>query len=803
MRRNVATGQARFGRLGGWPALGLVALALTGAPARAADEPPKKEPADGGGAKLLKSDSRAPYIHRLTLYDVEGRAIDPASELPPPYSPRMTCGKCHPYAQISHGWHFNAPDPNVLASRAGEPWFWVDERSRTVLPLSGRRWPGTYAPADVGLTDWQFVLRFGGHIPGGGFGDPSDDDLKKTPEAVRWSISGRVEVDCMFCHSADQQHDPAEAARQIEAQNFKWAPTVAFGLAAVRGEARKAPDDWDPSLPPNPDFPEKTGPKLVYDKARFDADNRVLFPITRRPSVDRCYFCHSFREVGPEAAPDLVGPRDVHLAAGLLCVDCHRNDITHEISRDFPAEAHERGQPELAAYSCAGCHLGTAGADDAVVALGGRYRAPHPQHRGLPPLHFEKLACTACHCGPWPEASAHQIQTALAHGLGLATRDRNDHDAPLIAGPIFARQDDGKIAPQRMVWPAFWARLDGKELKPLPLALVQKVARGVLPKVSKNEPAARAGLSPELMMKMFTALAADKQAQGTPVYVRNGSVFRAAGDDRIEITEHAAAREYLWPLGHDVRPAAQSLGIRGCTDCHAAGAAIYDGRVAVADDPEADTRPIDFMRQIRGDDPQLAQAWALGFRFRPGFKWFAFICSALIASLLVRVVVDGLAGRTVLPDVGQAMATMPAAGLTRFEHLFHTLAITGITIQAVTGFGPKLLGMVVENWPLFIHMLGAPVLIIGLTGTALQWARRCRLGAVGLRPVQKCTFWIVLLLGFGVLSSPLAAMLPVFGHAAQAVLIQIHLYTALGLLIMMLPHTIVSLAARRARGRAR
>jgi hypothetical protein len=44
-------------------------------------------------------------------------------------------------------------------------------------------------------------------------------------------------------------------------------------------------------------------------------------------------------------------------------------------------------------------------------------------------------------------------------------------------------------------------------------------------------------------------------------------------------------------------------------------------------------------------------------------------------------------------------------------------------------------------------------------------------------------------------------MLPVFGYAAQRVLIEVHMYAALLLVIGMLAHTWISLAARRARGR--
>jgi hypothetical protein len=401
--------------------------------------------------QTLRTDSDAPYVHRITLYDEDGAAIDPTDETAGPYSPRATCGKCHDYSAISSGWHFNEPH-GALPGRPGEPWFLVDRETGAVWPISGRGWPGTQTPAAAGMTDWQFVLRFGHHTPGGGYGAPTAAEINAAPESVRWHISSQLEIDCLFCHSTGQQHDPAVAAQQIEVQNFKWAPTAALGLAVVRGEARKAPDDWDPLAPPNPDYPEQAGPRLVWDRTRFDPDDRVFFDVTRRVPNERCLFCHTVREVGIDAESDLLSTRDVHLAAGLLCVDCHRNTIDHATVRGYDGEAADRGMPALAAYSCAGCHLGTPDPDDPDVSLGGRYGAPHPEHRGLPPVHFDKLTCTACHSGPLPRLKLQQFQTALAHGLGLASRDRTNDDPPLILGPVFAQQSDGRIAPQRMVW---------------------------------------------------------------------------------------------------------------------------------------------------------------------------------------------------------------------------------------------------------------------------------------------------------------------------------------------------------------
>ena len=703
-------------------AAGLMLLVGLGAAAWAA-EPPEQFP---------RTDSRAPYVHRITLYDHDGAAIDPDDALAGPYSPRMTCGKCHDYVAISHGWHFNAASGEVSAGRPGEPWILLDSRTADALPVSGRGWPATLTPQQAGLTDWQFVLRFGHHLPGGGYGEPDDSRVAGAPERDRWRISGRLEIDCMFCHSADQQHDPAEAARQIEQQNFRWAPTAALGLAMVRGAAKDLPDDWDPLMPPNPNYPEQAGPRLVWDKSRFDPDDRVLFNIVRKPPSERCYFCHSFREVGQPAKPAWQISQDVHTAAKLACVECHRNGIDHMITRGYPGEAKDRAAPAAAAFSCEGCHLGVDGASDPELALGGHLAAPHPQHRGLPPLHFEKLACTACHSGPRPQTHPRRFQTALAHGLGLASRDRKDDLPPVIVGPVFLRQRDGRIAPHRLLW----------QVRP--------------------------------------------------------------GGTGLGTQEHPLPQPCAWPIAHDVRPAAQSLGAGGCQDCHARDAPIYFGCVTTQDRlPEAPAARL--MYELRGDSRALATAWALGFLVRPAFKWFGLACAAAIFLTLVRGL---LLCQVRIPAANPQVSCSEARGAWRLSlvgRLALGIGLVGLIGCAVTGFGAAWIQGEVRGWPLFAHMLAAPLFLAGLTGCALTWGWAGHFGlaqsptAGRLDPAQRLLLWPVILLGWLTILPMLAAMLPIFGYADQELLTDVHEYGAAGLVIGVAALALCSWRSRGAR----
>ena len=595
----------------------------------------------------LRTDSRAPYLHRLTLYDEDGTVISPDDPAPMPYSPRATCGKCHAYDTISGGWHFSAGVDAGGSGRAGEPWLLVDAEVGIQLPVSGRGWPGALTPEEVGLSRWQFLQRFGRHLPGGGWVEPAPADGQEEPEALRWRISGGLQIDCLICHSADGRHDQGEAARQLERENFKWIPTTAAGLAVVRGEARNCPDDWDPYLPPDPDYPEQAGPALVYDDTKFDPDDRVFFSVTGEPRAERCYFCHTVREVGGDAPDSWQMDRDVHLAAGLTCVDCHRHGLDHAITRDYEHEAEDWAEQSQEApdvsLSCRGCHLG--GEADSELAEPpepevGRLGAPYPEHRGLPALHLEELACTACHSGPWPRGAVRRLQTSRAHGLGLTSKERNAETLPEIYGPVYVRGADGKIAPHLMVWPAYWAVVLREGVQRVSFDQLGSIMDEVLPGRCGGSSEESAGVPPltdEQLGVVLARLGAEVSHGRQPVYVRRGVAYCLSGAGELTLLERdgwPASEAYTWPIGHDVRPAAQALGVGGCTDCHAADAPFTFGSISPVTAAQTERPPLEFMYQLRGESRILSRVWAASFAQRPWFKLVCFACVIVLGGVL-------------------------------------------------------------------------------------------------------------------------------------------------------------------------
>lgn len=404
--------------------------------------------------------SRTTPVHLIPLKDEFDQPIVPTETNPLPFSSRFSCAPCHDYDVIRRGLHFNfasAADPG----RPGEPWVWVDEKTGTLLPISYRRWKGTWHPEEIGLTAWDFTLLFGRHLAGGGISEPTEDMV--TPGS-RWEVSGRMEINCLGCHNSSNIQDPSEWAKQVLRENFRWAATAASGLGEVGGMASRLAGTWNIIDGPNPDDTEWAVPPYVrYHRHLFDGKHRVFLDISRRPPDGRCLACHS---TTPTAVSRAEFDEDVHSAAGLVCVACHRNDITHIMVRGYEGETND--SPGLTAknYSCAGCHLGDTGKKGAS-GLAGRLGAPYPRHRGFPAVHFKRLSCTACHSGPWPEKEAVRVRTSRANRLGVYGIARWSTDLPPIFEPVFLRDQSGKLAPHRVFWPSYWAEMIDKKPRPL------------------------------------------------------------------------------------------------------------------------------------------------------------------------------------------------------------------------------------------------------------------------------------------------------------------------------------------------
>ena len=638
----------------------------------------------GAHGENLKTESRMPHHHVLPLRDAEENIIIPPPAVDEqgkpqeargnPYSPAKTCGRCHEYDMIKKGWHFNAGQGNVKSGRPGEPWILTDPATQTQIPLSYRGWAGTFKPADVGLGDYDFIATFARHFPGGGVGEPAKDKIDdKDARMRRFAITGALEIDCMICHNRHGEYDHEARIRALSGENLKWVPTIAAGLGTF-GSSRSAKvfaDRWRPGQPVPTNMPP-----TKYDRARFDVENNVAFEVTRKAS-SACYYCHtSEAQLGDSR---WHSDQDVHLRAGMVCTDCHRNGVDHMVVRGYEGEVKERtitadmidlrvkmirrddakideaGAKKLAerqisaelgrveTLTCRGCHLGSPDSGEAMVRLGGRLGSPHPLHKGFPPIHFEKLSCTACHSGPFPSDATQIVHTSLAHKLGVPAAARAANTAPIIVQPVFLHGQDGKIAPLKAVWPSYWGRLKDGKVQPMLPEEVTKAAQDKLPKQPAEDvardPYNTKPLTDQQIQQVLAALVTD-QARGEAVFVAAGKLYRLAGGS-LKSEEHPAAKAYTWALAHDVRPAGQSLGARGCADCHATDSPIYFGAVTSRGPVEPASGVTREMLALRGDDKELVSTFAFTFNFRPMLKIICFGSALIVFGVLLS---HGLAG---------------------------------------------------------------------------------------------------------------------------------------------------------------
>jgi len=653
-------------------------------------------PATAAESKLTHhTGSRATFIHWLPLLDTENNPVKPDDDPVLPFSYRTSCTKCHDYAQVRKGWHSNATDPAVDPGRPGEPWILTDPRTGTQIPLSYRAWPNTWRPADIGMTPWTFSLMFGHHMPGGG---PGEETAVKDP-AARWLVSGKLEINCGACHSGAATYDHIEWYLQVAGQNFMWAGAACTDFATVSGAAAGMPPSYDPFMGPEDERAAKRAPSVAYQESKLDSKGRAFFDLPARPPNARCYFCHSSVQVGPGAPEPWKTDEDVHTRAGLACADCHRNGLDHQTTRNYEGEPAGKTDPQLATLTCRGCHLGAESAVAGPNTMGGRLGAPVPQHVGLPTIHLEHLACTTCHSGPYPTGTTRRVQTSMAHLIEFQGPHRGPDAMPYIVEPVYARRDyDGTIGPQRMIWPAFWCRIDADKVVPLAPDAVYEMAKDAFaadltddeaeaapaepaaatppaetpapekPESAKTDagepgepgdagdaPAAPAAETPapvaekpkkRLTAKRIAAVLAALKAKDAKAefgYVCQGRLYRLAADGTLAAGDHEAARPAAWPIAHNVRAAGQSLGVGGCTDCHGFGAPVAFGEVEVPSPARIGAPVVMAMYEFQGRDELQLQAWAMSYMFRPMFKVVGFTTAGLMAAVLVLYVFMGLA----------------------------------------------------------------------------------------------------------------------------------------------------------------
>jgi hypothetical protein len=446
--------------------------------------------------------------------------------------------------------------------------------------------------------------------PASGLKPGSENGLDGDYYKARWSETGVIEADCLLCHMPE--YDYKKRNTQLANLNFRWAATEGAGFGAVSGKV----------------IANET-PQVTYNLQRFDPDGNILLHIAPEPRNETCLNCH-FKPDWKKRGAAYSARTDVHLVAGLRCVDCHaagsgaadpriNGREVHQFGKGDDPSGWVRNDLDNTVRSCEDCHLK------------GWRNAPLATHEWLPPMHLEKISCQACHIPTRAVKSAlvqasdvynpaPRITPPPKHIWTFYDQEMNfwNHygeldlftgaDEPTnVTRPTLARYK-GKIYPVNRVHSA-WVGYEeeGKDgLNQLFMADFFKMWKEHLADPEKNWPQLASIKDdsedghlevnrPEEIDALLVATRDYLTKTGFPldgkrlVYVNDSRAYysstetRDLGHELHEATPYAS----VYKFSHDVAPARAALGVGGCIDCHSSNSSFFFAPVLdVAFSPE-------------------------------------------------------------------------------------------------------------------------------------------------------------------------------------------------------------------------
>jgi len=567
------------------------------------------------------------------LRDVKGQIINPVKGINDkvPYSPKQTCGAkgCHNYDKITEGFHFQQGKGEVLPKEYAERYNWVIYPGNyggnwcSPAPLYRQLAPKHNSnPRMIDMTSFEFVTATCGNChPGGGpleydregkrydewMNNPSsgltsggDNNFDGDYYKARWGETGVIEADCLLCHQPEYSFKKRND--EIAKLNFKWAATVSAGFAEIKGSIK-----------------DGTPIELNYNKAIFDEEGNVNIHIVPEPRTKTCLNCHSKPDWKKKGA-DYSSRTDVHIKAGLKCVDCHsagskapnpkiRAKEVHQFGKGDDPSGWVRNDLDNTVRYCEDCHIK------------GYRNAPIAKHTWLPPLHLEELSCQACHI------PSRDVKSALVQASDVYNK------APRISPPakhiwtfydqnmnfwnhygeleLFGAEDKptdiseptlikykGKIYPANVVHSTFVGleETGKKGLNQLFMKDFYKMWMEHISSPQENYPELNKikddngdGVleinSDEEIDAILSATKKYLQKTNFPlegkkvVYVSDNRVYYSSKEFKDLPKEDFEATPYasVYKFSHDVAPAKAALGAKGCTDCHSEKSNFFNG----------------------------------------------------------------------------------------------------------------------------------------------------------------------------------------------------------------------------------
>lgn len=526
----------------------------------------------------------APAQHiAVVLRDEQGQPINPHAAHASPYSPRATCGGCHPYDKITSAYHFTMGadelDDAWGAKHRNRPWMSSPGQNGGQQHMS-YAWLGkkhNRTEAEVGLTTFAFAQTCAVCHPGGSLFERDRDgkryDLRQQAQPhlaetfdgdyykAKWDRSGVLEADCLMCHMPN--YDMKARTEQLSKANYRWAATAGAGLAEIEGSVLAG------------DMPAvKYRPSVV-------TDGRLMVVPTR--ATDRnCLLCHGEAETKKRGHVWDGRNEDVH--AKIACTSCHPTGADHQIAKGRSNAVFLRNDLDDPAVSCEGCHNS------------GRLGARRPAHSGIPASHLKKMTCAVCHVRDSNVTAVHVVDTTTGKSAGLPTSpEAKKYGESKAWRPAYFRLGDGRISAGNALLPSWWGCRVGNVIHPLTFAETGRAYETVrnLIRDDNGDGKPEANTEQEISA-MLHAIAVTMQggrfANVRPAYVKGHAVWEIRGG-RLVSAAHPQAAPLRWTFSHNVSSARRALGAGGCGDCHGKPGGLFGSQV-VTDPYDRNARPV-------------------------------------------------------------------------------------------------------------------------------------------------------------------------------------------------------------------
>lgn len=529
----------------------------------------------------------------------------------------------------------------------------------------------------------RFARDPANHIVSGGTNNFDGDYFK-----ARWAEAGVLEADCLMCHMPEYDYELRK--KEIKSLNFKWAATAGAGFAKVQGSVK------------NGDTPVVSY-LIAGEESPFLSDGRMALHMVREIPAENCLNCHREPDWKKKGA-SYNHRTDVHLRAGLRCVDCHvtgrkasdpriNGREMHQIGKGDDPTGLVRDDLDNTMRTCEDCHVR------------GELRTKIASHRGLPPRHFEKIACLTCHV-PQRQVKATLMQDSTVFNsvprismagkriwtfYGPAMRPWNLYGEAsaftVEKQPLFLFDPvrfwyKGKIYPMNRIDSIWVAIMDMKgnitgqpymkdlyrmwsaHLKdPLnnwpALAKIQDDNHDGAPEVNR----------PDEIMALLGAVTgylknANEPLEKRQVVLVSGPKYTVDGNVWLDLKFRPEPWQYtpyssVFKLSHDIMPADSALGAGGCTDCHSAGSRLWTRKVMQKPFQGADASPVwQTNAALLGVSEAAVSMGALRHETLEPLLFFGMLA---VFTLLVMLLLA--AGLEFVPGCGSELTTEPAMRL--------------------------------------------------------------------------------------------------------------------------------------------